>query len=118
MTISSTSSLTCAKVSADGSPTAMPSARVDICRSRTGCPAAATRPGGRLLGLHPDDPDVRPQLPDDGGDPADQAATTGRDHHGGTSGHLLEDLQADRALPAQHVRVVERVHQTAPVRAA
>jgi len=82
---------------------------VDICRSRTGRPAR--RPGGRLFGLHPDDPDVRPQLPDDGGHPTDQAATTGSDHNGGDVGHLLENLQADGALPAQHVRMIEGMHQ-------
>ena len=90
----------------------MPSARVDI-SPQPDRPAGPQRPrpGGRLFGLHPDDPDVRPQLPDDGGHPADQPATAGRDHHGGDVGHLLEDLQPDGALAAEHVRMVEGVHQ-------
>ena len=43
VTTSSTSSRMCAKVSAVGSPTAMPSARVDIWCSRTGRPSDSER---------------------------------------------------------------------------
>ena len=50
-----------------------------------------------------------------GRDTADQAATAGGDHHGGDVGHLLEDLQADGALPAQTSGWSNGCTSTAPV---
>ena len=44
-------------------------------------------------------------------DPAEQAAAADRDDHLGEVRHLLEQLEAERRLPEDHVRVVEGVHE-------
>ena len=81
--------------------------------ARTGAPRGQRRrPRGRLLGLHPDDPHVRSQAFTRRRDAAEQAAAAGRGPAPSrTSGHLLEDLQPDGALPGDDVDVVERVHE-------
>ena len=43
--------------------------------------------------------------------PGGQAAAADRDQHAGEVGHLLEQLQPDRALPRDHGGVVEGVDE-------
>ena len=66
------------------------------------------RAGARL---HADDLDLRASRLQRPGDPAEQAAAADRDHHLGEVRHLLEQLEAQRRLPEDHVRVVEGVHE-------
>jgi hypothetical protein len=67
--------------------------------------------GVGVVGLHPDDLDVRAQRLDVGRDPGDEPATAHGDEHGiQGAGDLSQDLHADGALPGDDVGVVERVH--------
>jgi hypothetical protein len=45
-----------------------------------------------------------------GRDPADEPASADRDEHGVGIGHLLRELDPDRSLPRDDLRLVERVH--------
>ncbi len=72
------------------------------------------RPGHRVgidgLGAHDSDPGADGLHV--GGDPGDQSAATDRYHDGvERAGVLAQDLHADRALPCDHVRIVERVDE-------
>ena len=107
------------KVSSPGQPTAMPSAMVAIDASGTGRPAASEAGNAAApRGLRADDPHVGPQRLDRGRDPGDQPAAAGAHDDRAHVGALLEELQADRALAGDDVRVVERVDQHAPVSSA
>ncbi len=64
-----------------------------------------------VLGLHRHHPHVRPHPAHGRGHPADQAAAPGGHQDGPHVRHLFQDLQPDRALPGDHVRVVERVDE-------
>ena len=113
--ISSPCSWMAANGMSPGRATAMPSAIVVICSSATGAPGAQRLGVGRgLLGLHADDADVGPLGLDRQRDAGEQAAATGRDQHGLDLGRLLEDLQADGALPGDDVGVVEGVDEHRP----
>ena len=110
--MSSTWSRTAAKVMSPGRPTAMPSAIVLIDSSGTGL-AGRERPGvgGGALGLHADHAYVGAQRLDRDRDPGQQPAAAGGHQHGAYVGRLLEDLEAERALPGDDVDVVEGVDQ-------
>src|SRR3712207_9219435 len=77
-------------------------------------PAGGQRPreGGGRGRLDADDPDVGTAGPHGGRDAGDQAPAAGADDDGGDVGALVEDLQADRALPGDHGGVVERVDRS------
>ena len=74
--------------------------------------------GRRLFGLDTDDPHLRHQPFDIGGDPRDQPAASHRHEDGvGRLRMLAQDLHADGALAGDHVRIVERVQEgQAPLR--
>ena len=81
-------------------------------------PAATGPAGGQrgrvrrgALGLHADHPDVGRQRLDRDRDAGEQPAAAGADDDGAHVRALLEDLQADRALPGDDVGVVERVDE-------
>src|ERR1700742_4248429 len=91
-------------------------------RGRPGYPGARAQRvagvGGEFR-LDPDDPRAWQQGLDRDGDARDEPAAADRDEDGGrrlrvpwpligTSAEVLGDLQADRALPGDHVPVVER----------
>ena len=82
-------------------------------------PAGGERAGerGGPLGLHGDHPDVRTAGLDRGRDPRDQAPAPGADDDRGDVRALVEDLQADRALPGDDVGVLEGVdeHRSGPL---
>src|SRR6185312_10228751 len=69
--------------------------------------------GGQFR-FDPDDPRPRQQGLDRDGDARDESAAADRDEDGGrrprfgSGGEILGDLQADRALPGDHVPVIER----------
>jgi hypothetical protein len=65
------------------------------------------RRSGRL-GLDADEAHLRSHLLDRDRDPRDHPAAADRHEHGGQVGNLLEQLQADGALPGDHIFVVER----------
>ena len=62
-------------------------------------------------GLHADHLDLGAQRLHRGGDAGDHAAASDRDDHHVEVGHLLEQLETDRALPGDHMVVVERVNE-------
>ena len=71
-------------------------------------------PGGeagmhRRATLHADadDPRLRRRVLDRGGDPGDQPAAGERNHDAVEVGKVLEQLQPDRALPGDHIGMVE-----------
>jgi hypothetical protein len=70
------------------------------------------RHGVGVAGFNADDPGLRPDPLDVGGNARDQAAAADAAEHGmNRLGVLAEDLHADRPLAGDHLRVVERVHE-------
>ncbi len=66
----------------------------------------------RVGGLHTDHTDLGPHRFDVSADAGDQAATANGDEHGvDRSCMLAQDLHADRSLPGDHVRIVERMDE-------
>ena len=63
--------------------------------------------GGDVMRLHADYPDVRPYGLYRHGDAADESAAANGHHDLLHVGHLLQNLQAKRALPRNHKRVVK-----------
>ena len=61
--------------------------------------------------LHADDRDLGARELDHAGDAGDQAAAADRHDHLREVGDLLEQLEAERRLADDHVRIVERVHE-------
>ncbi len=115
VTTSSTSLLTCAKVSSPGRPTAMPSAIVRYRADAYRPPGRQRRrEGGGAGRLYADHPDVRAQRLDHDRDAGDQPAAADAGDDGPHLRALLEDLQRHRALPGDHVRMVERVDEHRP----
>ena len=78
--------------------------------------ALAQRLGvGRAGGdLHADHLHLGPRGLDRDRHPGAQAAAADRHDDAGEVGHVLEQLEAERALPGDDVRVVERVHEREP----
>ena len=68
---------------------------------------------GGEFGLDPEDLGFWARCPDSGTDTGRQAAPTHRDQHVLHLRQVLGDLQADRALPRDHIRMVERRYQYA-----
>ena len=64
--------------------------------------------------LHADHLDLRPRRLDRDRDPAAQPAAADRHDHLGEVGHVLEQLEPERALAGHDVGVVERVHEREP----
>ncbi len=65
--------------------------------------------------LHADDAHLGTHRLDVGRDAGDQAAAADGDEHRVERALVLaQDLHADRALPGDHVRVVERMHESQP----
>src|SRR6266852_85139 len=64
--------------------------------------------------LHPDDADAGAQLLGGGGDPRDQAPAPDGHDDGRRVRHLLQDLQGNRGLARDHVRVVEGMDHHGP----
>src|SRR5690606_33096324 len=62
-------------------------------------------------GLDADDADRRPERLDGGRDAGDEAAAPDRHDHDVGVGRVLEDLEADRALARDDVRIVERMDE-------
>ena len=90
----------------------MPSAIVGRAAAVTGHAGderVAVRRAG--LDLDADDAHLGPRLLDDAGDPADQPAAAEGDDHRGEVRDVLEQLQAQRRLAGDHVRVVERMDE-------
>jgi hypothetical protein len=69
---------------------------------------------GCVLRRGADDPDRRRPALERDAQAADQPASGHRGHGDGQAGDLLGQLEADGALPGDHVRVVERVHEAEP----
>ena len=90
----------------------MPSAIVANDSSRTGVPGPQRRRHrGRAGRLHADHPYVRVGRLGRHRDPGDQPAAADPGDDRAHVRALLEDLQPDRALTGDHVRVVERVDE-------
>ena len=70
--------------------------------------------GGHLLGLDADDPRARDDRLQREPDAADQPAAAHRHQHGVEVGHLLGQLEADRALAGDDTRVVEGMDEDQP----
>src|SRR3954447_7081701 len=68
---------------------------------------------GSKLGLDPEDPDLRSPGLDRGADAGGQTPATDRYQHVLHVGQVVGDLQADRALPRDDVRMVEGRYQHA-----
>ena len=64
--------------------------------------------------LHADDLDLRPRRLDRDRDPGGQPAAADRHDQLGEIGHVLEQLEPERALAGHDVRVVERMHERQP----
>lgn len=113
VTMSSTRSRMIGKFRSPGRATAMPSEIVGFVVMVTGLAGGDRRRVGRsVLSLHADDPDL-PSEPLGHAlhgecDAGDDAAATDRHHDGVDVRHLVDDLEAERALPGDHCRVVER----------
>ena len=112
VTTSSTRLLMWAKQRSPGRPTAMPSAIVANDSSRTGAPACSEGGTAAAPGrLHADHPDVRVGALATAAMPGDQPAAADAGDDRAHVRALLQDLQPDRALTGDHVRVVERVDE-------
>ena len=73
--------------------------------------AVGNRRAARLPRLHADDADARPQRAQHGRDPGGEPAAADRKQERRRVGHLLDELEPDRALARDHERVLERVHE-------
>ena len=90
----------------------MPSAIVGAASMATGRPGGQRgRIRGGALRLHPDHPHVGPQRLHREGDAGREPAAADADDDRAHLGALLQDLQPDRALPGDDVRVVEGVDE-------
>ena len=104
------------KVSSPTRRTATPSAKMPTRSSVTRVPAAqrVVHAGG-VLRLDADDAHLRVERLHVGRDAGDQPAAADRhEDRVERPGVLAQDLHADRALPGDHVRVVERVDEREP----
>src|SRR5690606_16601822 len=91
---------------------------VDALEARGRAVAQRERHACRALGLDTDDADRGPERLDGGRDAGDEAAAPDRHDDDVGVGRVLEDLEADRALARDDVRVVERVDEREAVLAA
>ena len=106
---------TCANVTSPGRPTAMPSAIVRIAVSAAGAPAASEAGyAAAPAACTPTTRDVRVGRLTAAAIPASSPPPPMRDEDRGHLRALLEDLQPDRALAGDDVRVVERVDEHGP----
>ncbi len=95
--------------------TARPSARSSRAAPSSGPPrSSAAREACRRLGLDSNDLDLRRLGLDDRADARDESAAADRHDDGLDLRCLLEDLEGDRALARDHVRIVERVDEREP----
>ena len=72
--------------------------------------------GGRVGGLDADDAHARVELLDVGGDATDQATAPHRhEDRIDLAAGLADDFHADGALPRDHIRIVEGMHESQPL---
>ena len=113
--IPSSHSPSSASVRSPGRLTAIPSAIVSADSAGTGLPCSQRGREGRAGGdLHADDLDLRPRRLDRDRDARGQPAAADRHDQLREVGHVLEQLEAERALAGHDVRVVERMHERQP----